>query len=141
VNWPRPQIDIVLLFCLVRMFLRRRSALLVSAFLVGVLFSSSSYAGATREYLAGLISEYRKSTCSQIAAEAQATALRAVPPLARTKPYVRIKKDSLETSSLTIRWPDLSALDKESAETFKDHMLAIEEASIEKQCSIHFEAQ
>jgi hypothetical protein len=112
----------------------------LTAVVTGVLLSSPSH-GASREFLAALIHQYQNYTCRQIAAEAQATASRAL-EVARI-PRVQKNKNSRENETVVIRWPDLSsrALDKDLIVKIKDEMLVLEEASIEKQCSIQFESQ
>jgi hypothetical protein len=106
-----------------------------------ILFASPSH-GTSREVLAALIHRYQNYTCQQIATEAQATALRAL-ELARIAPRGQKNKNSRENETIVIRWPDLSsrALNKDLTLKIKDEMLVLEEASIEKQCSIQFESQ
>jgi hypothetical protein len=107
--------------------------------LVGSVSVSSPSSGATNEYMSAL--NYQKYTCQQLAAEAQATASRAL-RLARMTSDKHMSKGVREAETVVIRWPDLSsdALDNTPTANIKTQMLIIEEARIEKQCNIQFEA-
>jgi hypothetical protein len=114
----------------------------LSILVLSVSVSSPSCAE-TSQFVSALI--YQKYTCQQLAAEAQATALRAV-RLARITPNEQMSKAAKATKddeTVVIQWPNLSshALDKNLTGPIKDQMVSIEQASIEKQCSIQFQSQ
>jgi hypothetical protein len=108
----------------------------LTVFVTVLLLSSESRSEMTRDQLGEFIHQYRGLTCDQIGAEAQtlASRIRAALPAKANRP---IKK----TEAAVILWPDFSKLDNESASKLKDQILAIEEAIIEQQCGIQFEAQ
>lgn|SRR5450755_3644154 len=97
------------------------------------LFSSPSH-GEVRDRLGEQIHQYREYTCLEITQAAKAVALRA-----ETTGSLRPNNGKSETT--VIFWPDVTRLEKELAEKMKDQMLVIEEAAIEKQCSIQFETE
>jgi hypothetical protein len=105
-------------------------------FLTVISFVAESHGEMTRDQLGEFIYRYRGYTCNQIAAEAQTLAARIRDTLPR-KENRPLKK----SEAAIILWPDFSRLDKESAGKLKDQILAIEEAIIEQQCGIQFEAE
>jgi hypothetical protein len=110
--------------------------------LIIVLVANTSISGPTRAESSGYLSalNYRKYTCQQLTAEAQAIALRAQ-EFAQKPSGVRKSTDDRKTATIVISWPDLSlhALDKTLIANIKNQIQMIEEATIEKQCSIQFE--
>jgi hypothetical protein len=108
--------------------------LAVSVLAVLLFSSPCSGQGIQDPSLGLLVQKYREYTCQQI--DGAARALASGSDIKSSVPVTKGKRDS-QTGAIS--WPDLAGLDQASAVKFKDQILALEEAAIERQCSIQFE--